>query len=77
MSAEIDECPSLRFQDIRKNKVSPTDTQTDGQRENSIPHQKVCGGGGIIIVTLFQEDNIFSTNASLTYGPQIQRHTCV
>ena len=27
--------------------------------------------------TLFQEDNIFGTNASLTYGPQIQRHTCV
>ena len=31
----------------------------------------------IIILTLFQEDNIFGTNASLTYGPQIQRHTCV
>ena len=31
----------------------------------------------IIIITLFQEDNIFGTNASLTYGPQIQRHTCV
>ena len=34
---------------------------------------------GIIIIlikiTLFQEDNIFGTNASLTYGPQIQRHT--
>ena len=30
-----------------------------------------------IIITLFQEDNIFGTNASLTYGPQIQRHTCV
>ena len=25
-----------------------------------------------IIITLFQEDNIFGTNASLTYGPQIQ-----
>ena len=23
----------------------------------------------IIIITLFQEDNIFGTNASLTYGP--------
>ena len=23
------------------------------------------------------EDNIFGTNASLTYGPQIQIHTCV
>ena len=29
------------------------------------------------IIALFQEDNIFGTNASLTYGPQIQRHTCV
>ena len=26
---------------------------------------------------LFQEDNIFGTIASLTYGPQIQRHACV
>ena len=28
----------------------------------------------IIIITtiLFQEDNIFGTNASLTYGPQLQ-----
>ena len=31
----------------------------------------------LLIITLFQEDNIFSTNASLTYGPQIQRHICV
>ena len=30
-----------------------------------------------IIITLFQKDSIFGTNASLTYGPQIQRHTCV
>ena len=30
----------------------------------------------ITITTLFQEDNIFGTNANLTYGPQIQRHTC-
>ena len=28
-----------------------------------------------IIITLFQEDNIFGTNASLTYDPQIQRQT--
>ena len=26
----------------------------------------------IIIITLFQEDNIFDTNASLTYDHQIQ-----
>ena len=25
----------------------------------------------LLIITLFQEDNIFDTNASLTYGPQI------
>ena len=28
-----------------------------------------------IIITLFKEDNIFGTNASLTYGPQIQKTT--
>ena len=28
----------------------------------------------IIIITLFQEDTIFDTNASLTYGPQIQTY---
>ena len=27
----------------------------------------------IIIVSLFQEDNIFGMNASLTYGPRKQR----
>ena len=27
----------------------------------------------IIIISLFQEDNIFGTNASLTYGPRLQR----
>ena len=31
----------------------------------------------LLIIILFQEDNIFDTTASLTYGPQIQRHTCV
>ena len=31
----------------------------------------------MIIITLFQEDNVFGTNASLTYGPQVQRHACV
>ena len=30
----------------------------------------------IIIITSFQEDNIFGMNASLTYGPQLQRLTC-
>ena len=45
MSAEIDEYPSLRFQDIRKkNKVS--DGHTDGQRENSKYHHKQSLGGG-------------------------------
>ena len=27
----------------------------------------------IIIISLFQEDNIFGTYASLTYGPRLQR----
>ena len=31
----------------------------------------------LLIITLFQEDNIFGTNASLICGPQIQRQTCV
>ena len=31
----------------------------------------------LLIVILFQEDNIFGTIASLTYGPQTQRHTCI
>ena len=30
----------------------------------------------IIIITLFQEDNIFGMYASLTYGPQLQRYPC-
>ena len=30
----------------------------------------------IIIITLFQEDNIFGTNSSLTYGPQLQYLWC-
>ena len=34
--------------------------------------KRFCYGGIIIIITLFQEDNIFGTNASLTYGPQIK-----
>ena len=28
----------------------------------------------IIITTLSQEDNIFGTSTSLTYGPQLQLH---
>ena len=31
----------------------------------------------LLIIILFQEDNIFGTIASVTYGPQIQGHTCV
>ena len=27
----------------------------------------------IIIISLFQEDNIFGMNAILTYGPRLQR----
>ena len=55
MSAEIDEYPSLRYQDIRKKKTNSvvdghTDGRTDGQHENSIPapHKQSLreGGGG-------------------------------
>ena len=47
VSAEIDEYPSLRFQDIRKKK-KVSDGHTDGQHENSKPHHKqsLRGGGG-------------------------------
>ena len=27
----------------------------------------------IVIISLFQEDNVFGMNASLTYGPRLQR----
>ena len=37
----------------------------------------LCEDIVIIIITLFQEDKIFGMNASLTYGPQIQKRTCV
>ena len=47
MSAEIDEYPSLRFQDIRKKPASQMDTQTDRQtdrqHENSIPPSFIRG----------------------------------
>ena len=31
----------------------------------------------LLIITLFQDDNIFGMHDSLTNGPQIQRNTCV
>ena len=31
----------------------------------------------LLIIILFQEDNISGTIASLTYGSQIQKHTCI
>ena len=34
-----------------------------------------CNGKMIIIITLFQEDSRFGTNASLTYDPQLQKKT--
>ena len=37
----------------------------------------LCEDIVIIIITLFQEDKIFGTNDSLTYGPQIQKRICV
>ena len=44
VSAETDEYPSLRFQDIRKNKVSRTDTRTDNVKTVYPSTNKVCGG---------------------------------
>ena len=40
MSAEIDEYPSLRFQDIRKKPASLTDTRTDGQTDGQTDNLK-------------------------------------
>ena len=58
VSAEIDEYPSLRFQNIRKKTKchGRTHGRTDGQRENSIPHDKqtLPGGGGIITSTNYR-----------------------
>ena len=54
MSAEIDEYPSLRFQDIRKKKQSVMDGRTHGRTDNMKTlyptTNKVCRGcGGITI----------------------------
>ena len=53
------------------------DRQTDRQTN---PGKTIClqtlNGVDIIIITLFQEDNIFCMNISLTYVPQLQRLTC-
>ena len=39
---------------------------------NSVTNlQKMTLYPNLIIITLFQEDNIFGTDASLTYGPQL------
>ena len=49
MSTKFDEFPLLPFQDIQEKPKhhGRTDTQTDGQHENSILRTNiVCGGGG-------------------------------
>ena len=52
MSAEMDEYPSLRFQDIRKKPAPRTDTRTDGRicKQYILPpphtHKQSLGGGG-------------------------------
>ena len=49
VSAEIDEYPSLRFQDIRKKKTKchgRTDGRTDNVKTVYLITNKVCGGGG-------------------------------
>ena len=49
----------------------------------SLTSFSVAAQAGLILTynnnnnNFFQEDNMFGTNASLAYGPQIQRHTCV
>ena len=72
VSAEIDEYPSLRFQDIRKKSKCHgwTDGHTDGQRENSIPHHKqsLRGYYNVIIIIIIRRN--FSDaigNGSSTY----------
>ena len=42
-------------------------SSADGEKLNN------TAGLIIIIISLFQEDNIFGTNASLKYGPRLQR----
>ena len=46
-----------------------TACQVPEEAINKPSHKQII----IIIISLFQEDNIFCTNASLTYGPQLQR----
>ena len=43
---------------------------------SSVSFQALIISLHLLIITLFHEDNIFDTNASLTYGPQIQRDAC-
>ena len=75
VSAEIDDYPSLRFQDIRKKPVSQTDTRTDG-RENSIPPLFVCVGGvgynkrDTVVYTLYR----FYLQILFICFDQLQRH---
>ena len=45
MFTRFDENPAMTLQDIKETKrYGRTDTQTDGQRENSIPTTKFAGG---------------------------------
>ena len=40
---------------------------------SSVSFQALIISLNLLIITLFQEDNIFGTNASLTYVPQIKK----
>ena len=44
-------------------------------KTNTMMMQTVLCMLTIIMITLFPEDNIFGTNASLTYGPQLDTKT--
>ena len=75
VSAEIDEHPSLRFQDIRKkNKVSRTDTRTDGRTDNVKTvyptTNKVCGRYNNLDIPLDRQLKLFHNTVVhiLTYG---------
>ena len=51
VSAKFDEIPSMILQDIKETNV--TDIRTEGQRENSIPSNTVCGGDILIRMSKF------------------------
>ena len=73
MFARFDENPAMTLQDIKETKRygrmdAPTDTRTDGQRENSIPTTKFVGG---INMKIFPGDSLLGGNYA---QPQRYKH---